>query len=212
MHQNSSVAANTISFSTSLGCFDELEDKSLFQKYLALRKLVFVDKMGWQGLTDAGDVELDEYDHSQAIYVICHDTSGNVLGGARLLQTNQESTVSAFSEHPTSYMIRDAALGRLEELPSELCDREPPQDPNVIELTRLIAEQPGVAAEILKTVNTYMVQRKQQSCLFLGRPSFMRMASMMGFDPKPLGPVQGNASGRFVAFSCNALPMTSIGV
>jgi N-acyl-L-homoserine lactone synthetase len=77
---------------------------SLFVEHFRLRKRVFVDELHWQ-LTPRGDQEFDQYDTPFASYcLVAHE--GKLAAGARILPTNLEMG-------PNTYMIRDAALGRL---------------------------------------------------------------------------------------------------
>ena len=75
--------------------------------------------------------------------------------------------------------------------------------PADLEFTRLATgRDPGLARDILTAANDWLAAQDARECLFLGPPSFIRMAKSMGYNPDPLGPVAGNAEGRFLAFSC----------
>lgn len=175
-----------------------------FNKIIAfseLRKATFIDSLGWD-LHDIQGQEFDQYDCSWAVYVIVEESeTGKVVGGARLLRTDQESYISQLDEEPSSYMIRDAFLGRLEGLPSSVTFQPPPQDPLVWELTRLVAT-PDVVKEIFFAVNDYLATQAATTCLALSSPSLFKLAKRMGFSPEPLGAIQSNESGRFLTFSC----------
>jgi N-acyl-L-homoserine lactone synthetase len=58
---------------------------SLYQMH-RLRKEVFSDRLGWS-VAVSGDLEVDEYDALAPVYVLSTTTSGDVLGGVRLLPT-----------------------------------------------------------------------------------------------------------------------------
>ncbi|NAZ18112.1 hypothetical protein GT020_18980, partial [Glutamicibacter soli] len=106
-----------------------------------------------------------------------------------------------FSGHGSlqySYMIRDACLGHLPGLPDNLCDELPPSDAQTWELTRMIVNGPRALTEhVLEEVNQFLLQQEATSCLFLGSPAFLRMARKLSWPARPLGPVCGNADGRF---------------
>lgn len=178
---------------------------SLIMKFWDLRKEVFIDQMNW-GLTSGDGLEFDQYDNMGArgvigaVYIVAH-RDGDVLGGARLLRTdNNDGAIS-------SYMIRDACLGLLSGMPTELCDSPPPVSADIWELTRLVAKkEPGVGEAILAAANRFLFKISARRCLFLGPPAFMRMAKKMGFAPDPLGKIQGNKDGRFLAFGCEVIP------
>lgn len=86
---------------------------SAFQDYLALRKRFFVDTLNW-GIPHNARVEMDQYDNPLAHYsLVLRD--GEVIAGARTLPTTAK-----WGEH--SYMLRDAARGKLSAIPSLIND------------------------------------------------------------------------------------------
>lgn len=178
---------------------------NLVSEYLKLRKDVFIDQMNW-GLHAHEAAEFEQYDHFGTTYVIAEDArTGDVVGGARLLRTDQTSP-SGSGRISYSYMIRDAYLGLLEDLPVDVSGEEPPVESSTWELTRLISRGTAHVAEaILAKVQDFLAGVGAERCLFLGPRAFMRMASRMGFDPIPLGKVVGNGSGRYLAFACDVL-------
>jgi len=120
------------------------------------------------------------------------------LGGGRLVRTDRKQS---FGKIVYTYMIRDAYLGNLPGLPSGLCSNEPPVDKNVWEFTRFTsAKNQFVGKAILDHTNKFLKSEGATRCLFLGPPSFMRMARGMGYKPEPLGKIVGNRDGRFLAF------------
>ncbi|REG28218.1 hypothetical protein EQ718_14145 (plasmid) [Paracoccus versutus] len=178
---------------------------ALIMKFWDLRREVFINQKNW-GLKTADGLEFDQYDNMGArgvigaIYIVAH-RDGEVLGGARLLRTDN------FDGAKSSYMIRDACLGLLSGMPTELCESAPPVSDEIWELTRLVAKkEPGVGEAILAAANRFLFKISARRCLFLGPPAFMRMAKKMGFAPDPLGKIQGNKDGRFLAFGCDVIP------
>lgn len=172
----------------------------LVTRFLELRKSVFVDRMHWD-LYHRSEMEFEQYDYFGAVYVIAHH-GPEVVGGARLIRTDWTFGTGRMVY---SYMIRDAFLDHLPGLPRDLCDDEPPVDPETWELTRLTATRPGVAEAILTEANRYLRNVSARRCLFLGPPAFMRMAQRMGYEPRPMGAITGNRDGRFLAFSCSVM-------
>lgn len=171
---------------------------TLVQRFLKLRKSVFIDRMGWK-LHASEAMEYEQYDTPRAVYLVAH-RDGEVVGGARLLPTDHRVGTGRVVY---TYMIRDAWLENLPGLPADLCEAEPPVDSAIWELTRLTAPaEPGIGAAILTAVNEFLRREGARACLFLGPPAFMRMARSMGYEPKPLGKITGNHDGRFLAFSC----------
>src|SRR4051812_27780219 len=80
------------------------------------RKLVFIDLLKWDVPVIAGEFEVDEFDHSGAVYLISAEADGEHRGSIRLLPTT-----------------RPHILGSL--FP-ELCDGAVPAGHNVYEITR----------------------------------------------------------------------------
>jgi acyl homoserine lactone synthase len=58
----------------------------IFEQIGQYRREVFINRLGWE-LHTLGGLELDEFDGPDAVYVSCHDDSGDVNGVARLLPT-----------------------------------------------------------------------------------------------------------------------------
>ena len=99
-----------------------------FYEYLMLRKQYFVDSLNWD-IPHNDAVEMDQYDNPLAHYsLVVRD--GKVIGGARAMPTT-----SKWGDH--TYMIRDAAAGKLPGIPSQLLANAI-VTPQVWECTRLI--------------------------------------------------------------------------
>lgn len=175
----------------------------LVEAFMRFRKEVFVDRMEWP-LVHAEGIEFEQYDTFNTTYIIAHHDD-QILGGARLKRT--DSTLGSGTV-VYSYMIRDAHLGLLPNMPPQLCESNPPVDSNVWELTRFVAvEKPvGVAEAVLRKANAFLYEKRAEACLFLGPPAFLRMAKRLGWTAEPLGPIVGNADGRFLAFRCAVIP------
>lgn len=182
---------------------DGLQDTDLVARFMRFRKEVFVDRMAWP-LWHAEGIEFEQYDTFDTTYVVAH-RGRKVVGGARLKRTD---ATHGHGVVVYSYMIRDAYLGLLPGMPAELCNDDPPIDDRIWELTRFVADEkvPGVGEAILRAANKYLYAKGATTCLFLGPPAFLRMARRLGWLSRPMGPVVGNADGRFLAFSCGVIP------
>lgn len=177
---------------------------NLVRDFMVLRRAVFIDEMQWD-LTrsplpgsSSVEFEFEQYDAFDTVYVIAH-RGDEVVGGARLLRTDREVGTGVVRY---SYMIRDAHLGHLPGLPQDVCEGEPPATPKAWELTRLVARSARTGQALLNATNDFLKEQGADTCLFLGFYPFMRMARSMGYDPRPMGAITGNGSGRFLAFSC----------
>lgn len=178
---------------------EDASNWNLVYAFLKMRRQVFIEKMKWQ-LMDSEGIEFEQYDIvGVASYVIAHRDQ-DVIAGARLIRCDK---VVGRPPHSYSYMIRDSYLGRIQ-LPSDLCDEEPPTDDKSWELTRLVSadSNPDVARAVLDVSNDYIFEQEGQRCLFLGPPGFLRMARLYNYEPRKLGKITGDESGRFLAFEC----------
>lgn len=101
---------------------------SAFYEFLALRKQVFVDQLGWT-IPHDDRVEMDQYDTPLARYsLVIKD--GLVVGGARAM-----ATTAQWGTH--TYMLRDAYSGKLPHIPAHVMSVEI-ASPLVWECTRLV--------------------------------------------------------------------------
>lgn len=192
---NRHVTVDAVTLPTDVRRYD------LVASFLKIRKRIFVDQKAWS-LFHADDIEFEQYDTFDTTYILAHD-GGKVLGGARLRRTDRWAGAGSVNY---SYMIRDACLGLLPGMPTNLCHQVPPMNDKIWELTRLVAlPGSGVVERILQTANAYLSAMGAERCLFLGSPAFLRIASRLGWSPRALGDVVGNDDGRFVAFDCDVL-------
>lgn len=169
------------------------------RQFLALRRDIFVEEKRWP-LTVHDGLEWEQYDYFPLAHYALAVDGGEVVGGARLLRCDARIGTGRFSY---SYMIKDACQGKIS-LPQDLCTVPPPDDGETWELTRLVTTMGNrlVARAVLEAANSFLVREGARRCLFLGPPSFMRMARSMGFSPKAMGPTRGNQDGQFLAFAC----------
>lgn len=191
--QDAPITIDTISLPRDMHRFD------LVTSFFKLRKQIFVDRMSWP-LHHAEGIEFEQYDtFNDTVYVIAH-RNGQAVGGARLKPTDCSFGAGSVVY---SYMIRDAHLGLLPGMPTNLCHDEPPVDPRAWELTRFAAlPVPGLAERILEASNDYLFGIGASDCLFLGPPAFLRMATRLGWTPQKMGDLVSNDDGKFLAFSC----------
>lgn len=104
------------------------EHGELFVNYLKMRKEVFIRRKGWP-LPEAEGMEFDQYDTPQARWIVLHEY-GEILAGVRIAPTTARCGLH-------SYMIRDAQLGLLPDLPPSLLYFDAPVSDHIWEATRL---------------------------------------------------------------------------
>lgn len=164
----------------------------LVRKFYEFRRKMFVERMGWK-LDDFEEMEFEQYDGFETTYAVAH-VDGEVLGGGRLRRTDQRNGIY-------SYMIRDAVLGLLPSLPTNLLYREAPVDQVTWELTRFATDGKGRVAEaLLYEINGFLKSRGATGCLCLGPPAFLRMAKKFSWYVEQMGPICANEDGRFLVF------------
>ncbi len=100
----------------------------LWATFMEARKAVFIDRLKWSVPVTDG-IEFDQYDNPFARWVILHEY-GEILGGVRLLPTTAKVGLH-------SYMLRDAQLGLLEDIPTDVLFFEAPVEDRIYEATRL---------------------------------------------------------------------------
>jgi N-acyl-L-homoserine lactone synthetase len=156
-----------------------------FYEFLALRKRVFVDQLGWDVPHD-GEVEMDQYDTPQAHYSVVL-RNGRVVGGARAMPTT-----STWGPH--TYMLRDAFQGKLPHIPPHIM----PEDiasPGVWECTRLVIDDTlrthDERARCLRLIVNGLVgiarSRGATQMICLSSLALMRALRQIGYDVRQLG-------------------------
>ncbi|WP_244462760.1 acyl-homoserine-lactone synthase [Phaeobacter gallaeciensis] len=107
------------------------ETGGLFTEMLRARYRHFVQLRRWN-LPNVRGLEFDQYDTPESIYCTVHEEK-RVLGGFRMTPTTAQCMT-------TSYMLRDAQLGLLPGLPSNVLDHSAPQDAAIWEVSRFFVE------------------------------------------------------------------------
>lgn len=163
---------------------------SAFYQFLALRKRVLVDQLGWQVPHD-DHVEMDQYDSPLAQYSLVWQ-DGKVLGGARAM-----STTASWGEH--TYMLRDALCGKLPHIPPHLMSVDI-ASPLVWECTRLVmsdevrtqAERAQCLRLIIDGLVTIARKRGAEELICLSSVFLMRAMRQLGYQVTPLGETYRN--------------------
>jgi acyl homoserine lactone synthase len=161
-----------------------------FYEFLALRKQVFVDELGWD-IPHNAEVEMDQYDTPLAHYsLVLKD--GKVVGGARAM-----ATTSVWGEH--TYMLRDAHVGKLKYIPPSVMSVEI-ASPKVWECTRLVVSSAltthAERAECLSMLTDGLVDMAREAgaeeMICLSSMHLMRVLRGLGYDCTRLGETYRN--------------------
>jgi acyl-homoserine lactone synthase len=96
---------------------DEPRFPSLFRDMYRQRYDIYVKRRKWSGLKPEGELEKDQYDTEDAVYLLALDDGDAILGGLRLLPTERPHILGELFPH----LARHAGI---------------PRGPDIYELTR----------------------------------------------------------------------------
>ncbi|MBP0483978.1 acyl-homoserine-lactone synthase [Sagittula salina] len=178
-------------------------DHELYWQCLRLRRQVFISALGWN-LYERQGVEYDEYDTPAAVHLAAI-MDGEVLGCMRMLRTDNR-------QGGTTYMILDAHLGRIPNLPSGLLD-EVIASAYAWEASRL-ALSPRVPAvgrnallvDLIRAGMEYAAERGGHTLLGLMNPVFERVFRRAGLKVCRSGPILSQRDGRICVLRMSFSP------
>lgn len=179
---------------------------SAFWDFLALRKVHFVDQLGWD-IPHDGEVEMDQYDNPQAHYAVVQ-RRGKVVGGARIMPTS-----ATWGQH--GYMLGDALNGLLEGIPPQVMP-EVICRPETWECTRLVisdevttqAERAMALSLVVAGLVDVGLRNGARELISLSPLSLTRALRQLGYDASRLGePYRNEHDGRrYAVLRMPALP------
>lgn len=163
---------------------------SAFVDFLALRKKVFVDNLGWD-VPHNDRMEMDQYDTPLAHYAVVMK-DGQVVGGARAM-----ATTAIWGQH--TYMLRDAYSGKLPHIPPHIMSVDI-ATPLVWECTRLVISDDLTTAvertECLTLIVDGLVEVARrhgaEEMICLSSMALMRALRQIGYDVTKLGETYRN--------------------
>ncbi|MEM9795549.1 MAG: acyl-homoserine-lactone synthase [Pseudomonadota bacterium] len=159
----------------------------LFTELLRARHRTFIEQAQWD-LPQADGMEFDQYDTPASRWVAVHEY-GRILAGVRLTPTTHRCGIY-------SYMIRDAQLGLLDTIPSNLLDEDAPVAAHIWESSRVFVCD-HVPSKMRMRVQLQLISEMVRSARALGATSVLglipanspRLARRVGLDCVPAGPV-----------------------
>ncbi|OKL45032.1 acyl-homoserine-lactone synthase [Pseudovibrio exalbescens] len=167
----------------------------LWLQHLQIRKALFVDELKWK-VPHNTLIEWDQYDTGNTEYVITH-RDGVVLAASRM-------NPCSFDMGGQSYMIRDAALKRLNGLPDPQIPFLP-TDEKCWEATRFTAcptLDPETKNEALSANARALAKRAigvgAERLIALMHPGFARWLTRIALPTEKIGPVVLDAEGNKV--------------
>lgn len=152
----------------------------------AHRKRVFVDQLRWP-LPVEGDLEFDDYDGEQALYLLLLDARGGLKASARLLRTDRPHLMSEVFLH--------------------LCASAPPQGASIWEATRFCpspeivqsADRRLLLGEIIAGILEAGLLFGMSQVTFVAGGALKPLALAAGWSAKPLGATQRYLGDRVTA-------------
>jgi N-acyl-L-homoserine lactone synthetase len=187
-----------------------------FFEFLALRKQIFVDHLGWD-IPHDDNLEMDQYDNPQAYYALVLN-DGKVVGGGRAM-----ATTARWGSH--TYMLRDAVEGKIIGIPASVVPTAM-VNANVWECTRLVvspeikdtAESTRCLELIVEGLVEQALAHGATDLMSLSPPSLVRTLRKFGYSPRMIGDPYVNADDgrRYVVMSmpvgcqvASQLPLTA---
>lgn len=173
---------------TNLSVRNLHEFGDLYPRYLEARRAVFIDQKGWQ-LPETEGMEFDQYDTPLARWIVIHNDA-DILASVRLMPTT-----ATCGNH--SYMLRDAQLGRLPGLPTDMLYDIAPVDREIWEATRLFINETVPLAHRMQVQKTLM--REMVACAEAMQAThvigivpalFKRWLKRIGMTAEAVGPVK----------------------
>ena len=172
---------------TTLSFHNMHEHGALFVNLLKSRRSAFIVKNKW-ALPETDGLEYDQYDNPSSRWIAVH-RGEEVLAGVRLTPTTARCGMY-------SYMIRDAQLGLLESIPSDLLDYEAPVDPDIWESSRIFVNN-DVPVHLRTQVHAMLMdglieaarENGAKHLLGLVPAVWPRWIRRLGLNAEPVGPV-----------------------
>ena len=158
----------------------------LFTDILRARRETFIVQRNWD-LPEADGMEFDQYDTPQSRWIAVHHL-GEVLAGIRLTPTTARCGIY-------TYMIRDAQMGLLESIPSDLLYEAAPIDPHIWEASRVFVS-PHVPAKLRVRVQASLMGQMVKTAreegatqlIALCPRAWMRWMRRLGYQTEHVGP------------------------
>lgn len=157
------------------------------------RKRVFVDRLGWRIPISEGELEVDQFDTNEAVYLMDLDDGGLHLGSARLLPSTGPHILGDVFPH--------------------LCVRGVPRGEDIWEITRLCTKPDTPRPELVRQRLTLAIIEfalisgiRRLTCV-THVPYLSRILSV-GWDCEPLGLPEDHAGAAIGAVAINVTPET----
>lgn len=180
--RSGAIQATTISFLNMASHGD------LLPRLLRARRETFIVEKGWD-LPEADGMEFDQYDTPACRWIAVHE-DGEILAGIRLCPTTARCGIY-------SYMTRDAQLGLIDTIPTDILFVDAPVNHYTWEATRLFVTR-QVPAERRSLVQIMLLNHMARAVDAMGGTQvigivpavFYRWMKRLGMTAAPVGPVR----------------------
>ncbi len=160
----------------------------LYLRYMRARRDIFIVQKGWN-LPEIDGMEFDQYDTPLARWIALQ-IDGKVVAGARIAPTTARC-----GNH--SYMLRDAQLGLLPSLPTDLLYEPAPVQNDIWEATRLFVSE-SVPSDQRLLVQSRLMREMAAAICSVGATRaigivpavFKRWLKRIGMTATEMGPVK----------------------
>jgi acyl-homoserine lactone synthase len=159
----------------TLSTSELMERPDLWQAVHSLRHRIFVDEMGWEELRSSDGLEIDQFDHEEAVHHLVM-RNGELAGYQRMLPTTRPHLLT--------------------EVLTDLYEGTPPSGPNIFELTRYAVAMPyregrwglsSVGSELVAGFIEWGMARGVDQVIIEFDPSWVLRALQLQFLARPLG-------------------------
>lgn len=179
--------------------WDSETNQRLLKEYHKLRKIAFVDDLGWD-VPHYDGYEYDQYDGPRATYILSA-RDGKCIGGCRVMRTDGRQLIGTTSY---SYMLRDAQKGLLPGIPADMCDTELPSDRDAWELTRVVSDKnPVHLRDLTLTTVKHLRNQNAESCHLISRPAVYQLGKMWGLSMEKVGSPRAIGNSKWLVAKCN---------
>lgn len=150
-------------------------DRVLWTAVHRLRHEIFVEEMGWEDIRRSNRLEIDQFDHDEAIHHVAL-RDGELAGYQRMLPTTRPYLLS--------------------EVLGDLCEGPPPRDPAIWELTRYAVGRKwrdgrrgvgSVGSELIAGFVEWGIDRGVDRVIIEFEPMWVLRALQLHFLARPLG-------------------------
>jgi len=159
---------------------------ALFTNVLRARRQTFIVQNKWD-LPEHDGMEFDQYDTPLSRWIAVHEF-GEVLAGIRLTPTTARCGIY-------TYMIRDAQLGLLESIPSNLLHDPAPICPHIWESSRVfvshhLPQKRRTAVQVALMAEMVRTARNEGATQLIGLcpRAWMRWMRRLGYQTDHIGP------------------------